>query len=147
MNIIINNSLASFKNLLSEDIDLKGEWRVAMTEITFPTHFNHVTDTKIVYYKKDKVKAILKLSKDEISRPYIGETGEITKGRYVEVEKLFNEINRKINLENLSFSIDPITKHLSIWMHYWEIITFESPQTPCILDFKGLRDGTGYHIG
>ena len=34
-----------------------------------------------------------------------------------------------------------------MWMHFWEGITFESPQIPSILGFKGLRDGTGYHIG
>ena len=32
-------------------------------------------------------------------------------------------------------------------MHYWEVITFESPQIPSTLGFKGIRDGTGYHIG
>ena len=147
MNIFIDNSLASFKNLLSEDIDLQGEWRVALSEITFPTHFNNVTDTKIVYYKKDKVRASLKVAKDKISRPYDGEKTEITKGEYGEIEKLFNEINRKVDLDNFTYSIDPITKHVSIWMHYWEGITFESPQIPSILGFKGIRDGTGYHIG
>ena len=65
MNIFNNNSLASFKNLLSENIDLQGEWRVALTEITFPTHINNVTDTKLVYYKKDKVKASFKMSKSK----------------------------------------------------------------------------------
>ena len=119
MKIFIDNLLTSFKNLLSEDIDLQGEWRVALTEITFPTNFNNVTDTKTVNYKNDKVKASLKVSKDKTFRPYIGETGEITKDRTDEVEKFFNEINRKIDLDNLSFSIDPITKHLSILMHYW----------------------------
>ena len=147
MNIFNDNSLASFKNLLSENIDLQGEWRVALTEITFPTHINNVTDTKLVYYKKDKVKASLKVAKEKISRPYDGEKGEITKGVYDEIEKIFNEINRKIDLDNISYSIDPITKHLSLWMHYWEGITFESPQIPSILGFKGLRDGIGYHIG
>ena len=34
-----------------------------------------------------------------------------------------------------------------MWMLYWEGITFESPQTSSILGFKGIRDGTGYHIG
>ena len=34
-----------------------------------------------------------------------------------------------------------------MWMRYWEGITFESPQIPRILGFKGIRDGTGYHIG
>ena len=32
-------------------------------------------------------------------------------------------------------------------MHYWESITFESPQILSILGFKGIGDGTGYHIG
>ena len=101
-----------------------------MSEITFPTHFNKVTDTKRVYYKKDKVRASLKVAKNKISRPYDGEKIEITKGEYGEIEKLFNEINRKVDLDNFTYSIDPITKHLSIWMHYWEDITFESPQIP-----------------
>ena len=73
MNIFIDNSLASFENLLSEDIDLQGEQRVALSEITFPSHFNKV------YYKKDKVKASLKLAKDKLSRPYDGEKTEITR--------------------------------------------------------------------
>ena len=118
-----------------------------MTEITFPTHFSSVTDTKIVYYKKDKVKASLKVAKDKIFRPYEGEKTKITKGGYNEIEKLFNKINRKVDLDNFSYRIDPITKHLSIWMHYWERSTFESPQIPSILGLKAIRDGTGYHIG
>ena len=66
MIIFMDISLASFKSLLSEDIDLQGEWRVALTETTFPTYFNNVTDTKIVYYKKDKVKASFKVTKLKI---------------------------------------------------------------------------------
>ena len=115
-NIFIDKSLASLESLLSEDIDLQGEWRVALTEITFPTHFNNVTDTKIKHYKKYKVKASLKVTKDEISRTYDGAKTEIAKGEYDKVEKFFNEINRKIDLDNFSYSIDHITKHLSIWM-------------------------------
>ena len=84
MNIFIDNSLASFINPLSEYIDLQ--------EITFSTQFNNVTDTKTVYHKKDKLKASLKLSKDKTSRSYIGEIGEIKKGRYDEVEKLFRKL-------------------------------------------------------
>ena len=64
MNIFNDNSLASFKNLLSENIDLQGEWRVALTEITFPTHINNVTDTKTsVLQKKTKLKQALKWQK------------------------------------------------------------------------------------
>ena len=71
-----------------------------MSEITFPHHFNNVTDNKIVYYKTDKVKESLKVAKDKISRTYDGEKTEITKGEIDEIEKLFNEINRKVNLDN-----------------------------------------------
>ena len=96
-----------------------------------------------MYYKEDKVKASLKVAKDEISRPYDGEKTEITKGEYDEIEKLFNKTNRKVDLDNFSYNIDLITKHLSMWMHYWESITFESPQILTILNFNGIRDGTG----
>ena len=80
MTIFDDNSLASFKNLLSRKIDLQGEWRVALTAITFPTHINNVTDTKPVYYKKDKVKASLKVAKEKISRLYDGKKGRNNKG-------------------------------------------------------------------
>ena len=63
MNIFSENSLANFKNLLNEEINLQGKWKVALTEITFPTHVNNVTDTKLIYYKKDKVRASQKLIK------------------------------------------------------------------------------------
>ena len=44
-----DNTLAKFKNFLSEEKDLQGEWRVAVREITLPTHKNNVTDKNIVY--------------------------------------------------------------------------------------------------
>ena len=62
-------------------------------------------------------------------KPYSGETGEITKGghdemdmmkieitkgEYGNIEKLFNEIKRKNDLDSFSFSIDPLTKYFSI---------------------------------
>ena len=55
-----------------------------------------------------------KTSKDKISRSYRKETGETTKGEYDEVEKSFNEIDKKIDLDILSSIFDPITKCVSI---------------------------------
>ena len=86
------------------------------------------------------------MAKDKISRQYNGEKIKITKDEYDKIEKLFKEINRKVDPDILSYSIDHIAKHVSIWTHYWEGITFESPQFPGILGFKGIRDGMGYHI-
>ena len=61
MNIFSENSLANFKNLLNGEINLQGEWKVALTEIKFPTHTNNVTETKLIYYKKDKSEQVKKL--------------------------------------------------------------------------------------
>ena len=38
-------------------------------------------------------------------------------------------------------------RHLPLWLHYLEGITCSSPQISSLLGFKGVRDGTGYHIG
>ena len=141
------NTLANFKNLPSEKINLQGEWRVAVTEITFPTQINNVTDNNIGYYKNDRVLASIKIEKDKISRPYLGETTNLTKGEYKSIEQILDEIRRKTELEKLDYVTDPITKHLSLWLQYWEVITFSIPQTPSLLGFKGVRHGTGYHIG
>ena len=99
-NVFKDNTQALFKNLLSEEINLQGEWRVAVTEITFPTQINNVTDNNNVYYKKDnnivfyKVIASLKVEKDKISRPYLGETAKLTKGEDTSIEQILDEIRR-----------------------------------------------------
>ena len=46
-------------------------------------------------------KARQKNEKDKITRPYHGERATITKGVYDDGEKLFIEINRKINLHQI----------------------------------------------
>ena len=74
MNVFKDNTLANFKILLSEEINLQGEWRVVVTEITFTTQINNVTDNNnFVYYKKDWVIASMKVEKDKISRTCLGE--------------------------------------------------------------------------
>ena len=62
MKIFIDNSQANFRNLLSEDNDLQGEWIVALTKIMFLNQINNVTDTKIGYLKKERYKASLKMT-------------------------------------------------------------------------------------
>ena len=126
---------------------MQDEWRVAVTETTFPTQINNVTDNNIVYYKTDRVIGSIKVEKDKISRPYLGETAKLTKGESTSIEQILDEIRRKTELEKLDYVKDPITKHLSLWLHYWEGINFSSQQIPSLLGFKGVRDGSGYHIG
>ena len=51
-NVFKDNTLANFKKFLSQEINLQGEWRVAVKEIT-SLLINNVTDN-IVYYKQDR---------------------------------------------------------------------------------------------
>ena len=38
MNIFPDNTLAKFKNFLSQEINLEDDWRVAISEIIFPAN-------------------------------------------------------------------------------------------------------------
>ena len=88
----------------------------------------------------------MKVEKDKIARPYSGITVKITKGEYTSIEQIPDEIRRKTELEKLDYVIDPITKHLSLWLHHWEGQTFSSPRTSNLLGFKDVRDGTGFQL-
>ena len=42
MNIFADDTLASFKNQLPQNLSLEGDWRVALSEIIFPSNINNV---------------------------------------------------------------------------------------------------------
>ena len=44
-----NNSLSSFTNFLPEQIHLKGEWEVAISEISYPSWYQNVTEGKLTF--------------------------------------------------------------------------------------------------
>ena len=44
-----NNSLSSFTNFLPEQIHLKGEWEVAISEISYPSLYQNVTEVKFTF--------------------------------------------------------------------------------------------------
>ena len=49
MQIFGSNTLDSFRNFFNDEIQLSGDWRVALSEIIFPTKIEHVgklRDTK-----------------------------------------------------------------------------------------------------
>ena len=74
---------------------------MAITDFTFPTQINNVTDNNIVYYNKDRVIASMKVEKDKIARLYLGETKKLTKGEYTSNEQILDEIRQKTELEKL----------------------------------------------
>ena len=100
-NVFKDNTLANFKNLLSEEVILQGEWRVAVTKITFPTQINNVTGNNIVYIKKNRVIARMKNEKNKICRRYRGETSKIPKREHTNIGQIMDEIRRKTELGKL----------------------------------------------
>ena len=57
MNYFPDNTLASFRNFCQEELDLDGYWRVALSEMTFPTKLNNVTDHEFTYFRASEVVA------------------------------------------------------------------------------------------
>ena len=78
----------------------------------------------------------MKNEKDKISRRYRGETSKTTNRDYTNIAQILHEVLRKTELEKFDYVIDPIIKHFSKWLHYWEGITFSNPQIPSLLVSK-----------
>ena len=60
------NRLSSFSNFLPEQLNLEGQWEVAISEISYPSRYQNVTEGKFMFFDK-------KLSK--LSKLYYLEPG------------------------------------------------------------------------
>ena len=45
-----NNTLSSFTNFLPQQVNLDGQWEVAISEISYPSMYQNVTKRKIMFY-------------------------------------------------------------------------------------------------
>ena len=45
-----NNTLSSFTNLLPEQVNLDGQWEVAISESSYPSMYQNVTEGKFMFY-------------------------------------------------------------------------------------------------
>ena len=87
MNIFPQNALSSFKNNFNEEINLKGDWLVAISEIVFPAKINQVNKSDLKIFSSEGRKFYEKsIPFDAVSRPYGGEQAIIGIGSY---EKFF----------------------------------------------------------
>ena len=50
MEIFGSNTLASFQNFFNDEIHLSGDWRVALSEIIFPSKIEHVVNGDLIAY-------------------------------------------------------------------------------------------------
>ena len=45
-----NNTLSSFKKFLPEQVNLDGQWQVAISEISYPSMYQNVTEGQFMFY-------------------------------------------------------------------------------------------------
>ena len=75
MEIFDSNTLGSFQNFLNDEIQLAGDWRVALSEIIFPTKIEHIVKGDMVVYSIQGYEDSQKRATEAnvISLPYNGE--------------------------------------------------------------------------
>ena len=51
-NCFADNTLSSFTNFLPEQLNLEGQWDVAISEIFYPSMYQNVTEGKFMFFHK-----------------------------------------------------------------------------------------------
>ena len=156
MNIFPENTLASFRNFFSEALILEGDWRVALTEIIFPSQIANVTTDKIKVFtsyghrmnKNANAPGVISKSPAAL-HPYVGDQIKITPGIYDDVKKLLTHIKDEGKLDNFAFDDEKITGKIRLHFGKRVGINFPDAEIPSILGFTGIReprDGS-IHLG
>ena len=94
MNVFTDNTLASFKNLFSEEVILDGDCCVALSEVIFPAYTYNFVDTKMRVYRKKPENRIN--SECTVSKPYTGDGARVLKEAYENVEKSIGLLNNQL---------------------------------------------------
>ena len=79
-----NNTLNSFTNFSPEQINLEGEWEVAITELSYPSLYQKITEGKFFYLD----------ATTSDTKPFDYYT--IDAGLYPSISDIVNEMNKKI---------------------------------------------------
>ena len=105
MEIFNQNTLASFRNFFNNEIQLSGDWRVALSEIIFPTKIEHITNGVLISYSLSGLEDHQQNSSgaNVISPPYNGERLAFMPGTFDTVPQLLATIKRTVDLPNFSF--------------------------------------------
>ena len=65
MEIFDSNTLSSFRNFFNDEIQLAGDWRLALSEIIFPTKIEHIVNGDMVVYSLKGTKT----AREELLKP------------------------------------------------------------------------------
>ena len=149
MEIFDSNTLASFRNFFNDEIQLSGDWRVALSEIIFPTKIENIVNGNLTVYNLKDYEDSQKMSfgANVISRPYSGQKLAFMPGTFDTVAQLLATIKLTVGLPNFSFREIKSSGKYEVLLGKYEGITFPSEEIPSIIGFEGIPDGNGIHIG
>ena len=149
MEIFDSNTLASFRNFFNDKIQLSGDWRVALSEIIFPTKIENIVNGNLTVYNLKDYEDSQKMSSraNVISRPYSGQNLAFMPGTFDTVAQLLATIKRTVGLPHFSFREIKSSGKNEILIGKYKGITFPSEEIPSIIGFEGIPDGNGIHIG
>ena len=82
-----NNTFSSFTNFLPEQVNLDGQWEEAISEISYPSMYQNVTEGKLMFYEK-------KLSKTT-------EAYYLEPGLYSSITDIVEAVNNLIQERNI----------------------------------------------
>ena len=149
MEILDSNTLASFRNLFNDKIQLSSDWRVALSEIIFPTNIENIVNGNLTVYNLKDYEDSQKMSSgaNVISRPYSGQKLAFMPGTIDTVAQLLTTLKRTVGLPHFSFREIKSSGEYEFLLGKYEGITFPSEEIPSIIGFEGIPDGNGIHIG
>ena len=84
---------------------------------------------------------------DAVSRPYGGERAIIGIGSYKNRDHLLRSLKTASGLPHFEYQFDKVGGVLFLFFGKNKVITFPDNELSSILGFKGIHDGSGYHIG
>ena len=143
------NTLALFRNFLNDEIRLFGDWRVALSEIIFPTKIEHIVNEDLIAYSLKGFEYSHRFSSDAnvISSPYSGEKFSFMTGNFDTVAQLLFTLKRAVGLPNFLFREIKSTGKYETHFGKNETITFPGEKMPSIERFTGIPGKHGVHIG
>ena len=116
MNIFPSKTLSSFKNYFNEEINLEGDWRVALSEIIFLAKKNQVNKSYLKTFSSEGLRFYeKKIPFDVVSRPY-GERAIIGICSYENRDQFLRSLKTATGLPHFDYQLNKISGVLFIFL-------------------------------
>lgn len=121
MDVYGDNTLACFRNVFQNSINLEGDWRVALSSIIYPDLIQNVTDGKFKAFKKKEEG----MDVTEV---------QIPAGIYRSINDIFKQMEDEVPFF-LTRETNKFNGKITLRLNQSEALSFHSKQIPSLLGF------------